>query len=87
MSRADRVAHLSGYAGIVAVLASANWSGMIGSFVGFLFVVGVVGYAGVIGYDVVSKRLRAEAKAAAEETPTPAADGGRRDLGDEQGEA
>lgn len=75
MTRADRLAHLAGYAGVVAVLASATWAGPIGMLLGAIFVFGTVGYAGYVGYDVLTDQVRAEAADAAE--PTAATDGGR----------
>lgn len=81
MTRADRLAHVSGYGAIVAVLALADWSGIMGTLVGLVYVFGVTVYAGLVGYEKLTSRLRAEAEAAATDgpEPTPAADGGRRD--------
>jgi hypothetical protein len=83
MSRADRLAHLGGYAAIAAVLASANWAGILGMLLGGAFVLLVVGYAALVGYDVLTSRVRAEAADVVGDDPTPetgdavATDGGR----------
>lgn len=77
MTRADRLAHVSGYGAIVAVLALADWSGIMGTLVGLVYVFGVTVYAGLVGYEKVTTRLRAEAEAAATDGVTAAADGGR----------
>lgn len=38
---ADQLVHLTGYAAIAAVLASASWAGTVGAFVGYAFALGV----------------------------------------------
>lgn len=38
---ADQLVHLTGYAAIATVLASASWAGTFGAFVGYAFALGV----------------------------------------------
>jgi flagellar biosynthesis/type III secretory pathway M-ring protein FliF/YscJ len=71
----EELAHLAGYAALVAVLASANWAGLVGKLVGAVFVLGVLAYFGVVGVRALTTRVRAEAEAAAD-VDAVAADGG-----------
>ncbi|WP_256289530.1 hypothetical protein [Halobellus inordinatus] len=65
MTDDDVLAHLAGYGAIVAVLASASWSGVAGMALGGLFVIAVVIVLGLELFRYLTRRLRREAESAA----------------------
>lgn len=73
--------HLAGYAAIVAVLASATWSGALGAVVGWLFVLAAIVTLAREGIHRLGNRMRTEAEKAARRGST-ATDGGMEWEGD-----
>ena len=65
MTDDETLAHLAGYGAIVAVLASASWSGFAGMALGGLFVIAVVIVLGLELFRYLTRRLRREAESAA----------------------
>jgi hypothetical protein len=76
VNRADRAVHVSGYAALVAVLATANWANPLAWIVATIFLVGAGSYLAFLLFQITSRHLRQEL---AEVAPKVAADGGEQE--------
>lgn len=73
---ADQLVHLTGYAAIAVVLASASWAGTIGAFVGYTFALAVAVLLVRAWVESVRRRFREDAEQFLEDRQSTATDGG-----------